>query len=127
MNYTLTDSEERLFSRPKETLPFMKQADKLYNVALFYEKYRFTARVAYTYTGAFVKSYGTDINSDSYQAPRRIWDAKVSYRLNKHVSLFADVINLGEEPLDEYTGIISHNGATESYWWTANFGVNLKL
>jgi TonB-dependent receptor len=126
-NYTISNSEEHLFTRPTENLPFMKQSDKLYNLALFYEKYGFTARVAYTYTGAFVKAYGSDINSDQYQSPRKIWDAKISYRINKHLSIFGDVINFGEEPLDEYTGIYSHNGATEAYSWTANFGVNLKL
>ena len=120
-------SEERLFTRPTESLHFAKQAGKLYNLALFYEKYGFQARIAYTYTGAFVKSYGTNTNSDQYQSPRRIWDAKVSYRINRHLSVFADVINLGEEPLDEYAGIYTQNGATESYWWTANFGMNWRL
>src|SRR5690606_16702655 len=120
---TVTDSEEKLFSRPNETLPFAKQADQIYNVALFYEKYRWQARIAYTYTGDFIKSFGSDINSDSYQAERKIIDAKVSYRLTDHITIFADVINLGEEPLDEYSGYPERNGATERYWWTANFGI----
>jgi len=37
------------------------------------------------------------------------------------------VINLGEEPLDEFSGIPRQNGATEAYWWIANFGVHWKL
>jgi TonB-dependent receptor len=127
VNYTLTDSEEKLFSRPNETLPFAKQADRIYNVALFYEKYRWQARVAYTYTGDFIKAFGSDINSDQYQAERKIIDAKVSFRLTKHLSVFADIINLGEEPLDEYAGYPNRNGATEAYWWTANFGINWQL
>lgn len=127
VNYTLADSEETLFTRPGEKLPFAKQADKIYNAALFYEKYGFQARLAYTYTGPFIKSFGTSLASDMYQAERKIVDAKLSYRLTKHLTLFADVINLGEEPLDEYTGIPSRNGATEQYWWTANFGLNWKL
>lgn len=127
VNYTISSSEETLFSRPNESLPFAKQADKIYNVALFYEKYGFQARIAYTYTGAFIKSFGEDINSDQYQSARRIIDAKLSYRLTKNLTVFGDVINLGEEPLDEYAGYPWRNGATESYWWTANFGINWKL
>jgi TonB-dependent receptor len=127
VNYTTTDSEETLFSRPNEILPFAKQADQLYNLALFYEKFGIEARLAYTYTGAFVKSFGADHNEDQYQSPRRIVDAKVSYRITPHFSVFADVINLGKEPLDEYAGYEVRNGATEAYWWTANFGVNWKL
>lgn len=126
-NFTLSDSEETLFTRPGESLPFAKQADKLYNIALFYEKYGFQVRVAYTHTGAFIKSFGSDVNSDQYQAERNIVDAKISYRIGRHVTVFADVINLGEEPLDEYAGFPNRNQATERYWWTANFGVNFNL
>lgn len=127
VNYTIADSEEHLFSRPDENLRFTKQANDIYNIAVFYEKYRIQARVAYTFTGDFVKEFGGNVNEDMYQAERRIIDAKISYRINRHFSVFADVINLGEEPLDEYTGVPSHNGATEDYWWTANFGVNINL
>ena len=127
VNYTYADSEETLFSRPDETLPFAKQAENIYNVALFYEKYRWQARIGYTFTGAFIKGFGSDVDNDAYQSERRIIDAKVSYRLTRHFTLFADVINLGEEPLDEYAGYPHRNGATERYWWTANFGVNWRL
>ncbi len=127
VNYTLVDSEERLFSRPGESLPFAKQAEYLYNIALYYEKYGFQTRVGFTYTGAFIKSFGSDIHSDQYQSERRIIDAKVSYRISKNLSVFADIINLGEEPLDEYAGYPHRNGATERYWWTTNFGLNWRL
>lgn len=127
LNLTLSDSEEHLFTRPTEKMHFAKQAGKIYNAAIFYEKHGIQARLAYTYTGSFIKSFGTDVNSDMYQSPRRIVDAKISYRVNKHFTVFADAINLGQEPLDEFTGVENHNGATESYWWTANFGVNWKM
>jgi TonB-dependent receptor len=127
VNYTITDSEERLFTRPTESLRFAKQADNIYNAALFYEKYGFQARIAYTFTGDFIKAFGTDVNSDMYQSERKIVDAKISYRLTKKFTVFADVINLGEEPLDEYAGFPNRNQATEKYWWTANFGVHWKL
>lgn len=127
VNYTMSDSEERLFTRPTESLPFAKQADKIYNAALFYEKYGFQARLAYTYTGPFIKAFGSDLNSDQYQAQRKIIDAKISYRINRNLTVFADVINLGEEPLDEYAGFANRNQATESYWWTANFGIHWKM
>jgi TonB-dependent receptor len=128
VNYTAARSEEHLFgARAAEELEFLKQAPRLYNVALFYEKYRFQARVAYTYTGAFRKSYGGTADSDAFQDERKIVDAKVSYRLSKNLTLFADVINLGQEPLDEYSRYPERNGATERYWWTTNFGVNWRL
>jgi TonB-dependent receptor len=127
VNATFSDSEERIFSRPTEDLRFIKQPNRIYNVALGYEKYGFSARVAYTYTGDFIKSFGSDINGDSFQSEREIIDAKISYRINKHFTVFADVINLGEEPLNEYAGYANRMSATEAYWWTANFGVTWKL
>jgi hypothetical protein len=40
---------------------------------------------------------------------------------------FADVINLRQEPLEEYIGRPERGTATEKYWWTATFGVNWNL
>jgi TonB-dependent receptor len=125
-NFTYTDSVETLPTRPGEKLPFPKQAGKIYNLALFYERYRFQARLAYTYTGAYVMSYGADVNGDDYKASRKIVDAKVSFRLSHRITLFGDVINFGQEPLEEYAGFPSRNSATERYWWTANFGVHWR-
>jgi TonB-dependent receptor len=126
-NLTLADSEEKLFSRPTENLRFAKQADQIYNVALYYEKHGLEARIGYTFTGDYIRSFGANINSDSYLAARKIIDAKVSYRVSKHVKIFADVINLGQEPLNEYSGFANRMSATEIYWWTANAGVNWRL
>src|SRR5688500_19366869 len=55
------------------------------------------------------------INSDQYQSERKIIDAKISYRLNKNLTFFADVINLGEEPLDEYAGYPNRNQRSEEH------------
>jgi hypothetical protein len=107
--------------------PAAGQAERLYNIALFCEKGRVQARLAYTFTSAFVLSYGDELNNDAYRDRRGIIDAEVSFRLTKNLAVFADVINLGHEPLDEYAGIPSQNGATERYWWTANFGINRNL
>jgi outer membrane receptor protein involved in Fe transport len=54
-------------------------------------------------------------------------DAKISYRINRRLTVFADIINLGNEPLDEFASYPHRNQATESYWWTMNFGLYWKL
>jgi TonB-dependent receptor len=126
-NLTLADSEEKLFSRPTETLRFAKQADTLCNVAVFYEKFGLEARIGYTYTGDYLRSFGASAGSDSYQSARRIVDAKISYRVSRRVKVFGNVSNLGQEPLNEYSGYAHRMSATEIYWWTANFGANWKL
>ena len=127
VNYTFVDSEVKAFSRPGETLPFFKQADDIGNVALFYEKYGFEVRVAWSRTGAYLTAIGADRDGDAYQREREIIDAKISYRLTKRFKVFADVINLRQEPLEEYIGRPERGTATEKYWWTATFGVNWNL
>jgi outer membrane receptor protein involved in Fe transport len=127
VNVTLADSEERLFSRPTEKLRFAKQADTLYNVVAVLREIRLRGAHRLHLHGRLPASFGASVASDSYQAKRLIIDAKISYRLTKHFRLFADVINLGEEPLNEYAGYPQRMSATEIYWWTANFGVNWRL
>lgn len=127
VNYTITDSEVKIFDfRPTDKLRFYKQPDEIYNVSLGYEKYRFKARIACTYTGDYITGFGSSSATDSFRAERLIYDAKVSYRISNHLTLFADVINLGQEPSNQYTGP-NRMTATEIYWWTANFGVTWKL
>lgn len=127
LNYTFVDSQVKVFSRPGEKLPFFKQADDIGNAALFYEKYGFEVRVAWSRTGAYLTAIGADRDGDVYQREREIIDAKVSYRLTKRLKLFADVINLRQEPLEEYIGAPNRGTATEKYWWNASFGVNWNL
>lgn len=127
INYTFVDSEVSVFSRPGETLPFFKQADDIGNVALFYEKYGFEVRVAWSRTGAYLTAIGATVNEDNFVRERETMDAKVSYRLTRRIKLFADVINFRQEPLEEYIGQPNRGTATEKYWWTATFGVNWNL
>jgi TonB-dependent receptor len=127
LNYTFVDSEVKVFTRPGEKLPFFKQADDIGNAAIFYEKYGVEVRLAWSRTGAYLTALGANTDGDVYQREREIMDAKVSYRLTKRLKIFADVINLRQEPLEEYIGAPNRGTATEKYWWTATFGVNWNL
>jgi hypothetical protein len=41
--------------------------------------------------------------------------------------VFADIINLGRSRWTNMSGYPNRNGATEAYWWTANFGITWQL
>jgi TonB-dependent receptor len=125
-NYTRTDSSVTVFGRT-DTLPFFKQADEIGNLALLYEKYGFEARVALSFNSAYLESVGTDRATDGYTNRRRPIDVKVSYRLNRHLRVFVDVLNANKEPLRSYTGEPGHIGGLEIYSWNANVGVNWRL
>lgn len=126
VSYTLVDSEVRLFTR-SDRLPFFKQSDRVANLALFYEKHGFEARVALAYSDDFLNAVGTNPATDLYVRGRRPLDAKVSYRVNRHLRLFGEFLNLTEEPLREYTGERRRENDFEIYRWKARFGVNFNL
>lgn len=125
-NYTLIDSSVTLFTRT-DKLPFFKQSDKVANVALFYEKYGWEARVALSYSGDYLDAVGSDTETDIFVRGRTPIDAKVSYRVNSHFKIFGEFLNLSEEPLREFTGVRARENDFEIYHWKARFGVNFKL
>jgi TonB-dependent receptor len=126
-NHTIVDSEVKVFSRPGETLPFFKQADSVSNIAIFYEKYGFQARLAWARTGDYLVTVGGNRDEDQYRGTRRTVDARLSYRLSKRFRIFADALNLTREPLTEYSGQPGRGTASEIYWYTATFGINWNL
>lgn len=125
-NFTLTDSSAKLFTRTQE-LPFFKQSDRIANIALFYEKYGWEARVALSYSSDFLDEVGGDAASDLYIRGRQPLDAKISYRINSKFKVFGEFLNLNEEPLVTYIGKRSQDFDHEIYQWKARFGVNFNF
>lgn len=133
LNHTIVDSEVQITNDPTQgrtdQLPFFKQADNISNVALFYEKYRVSLRLAVSQTGDYLTGIsGTPGGEfDSYRAERTLWDAKASYRLNDRWRIFGEWQNINDEPLGNYSGSPERVTANEIYDWTVNFGVNWSL
>ena len=133
LNHTIVNSSVRITSDPTQgrtdKLPFFKQADDISNVALFYEKYRVSLRVAVSRTGDYLTGIsGTPGGEfDSYRASRTLWDAKASYRVSDRWRLFAEWQNINDEPLANYSGSPDRITASEIYDWTMNFGFNWSL
>ncbi len=126
LNYTVTDSSATLFTRA-DKLPFFKQSDEVGNVALMFEKYGFEARVAMAFNSPYLAAVGANSATDTFTDRRRPIDAKVSYRINKNFRVFAEFLNISEEPLNEYLGVSARNSGNEIYHWKSRFGVNFNL
>ncbi len=126
LNYTVTDSSVKTFSRA-DKLPFIKQSDRIANAALFFEKYGWEARVALSYNSDYLDTIGLDREQDAYIRGRMPIDAKISYRINSTFKVFAEFLNLSEEPLREYNGDRRRENDYEIYQWKARFGVNFTL
>lgn len=126
LNYTVTDSSVTLFTRA-DKLPFFKQADQIGNFAIFYEKYGWEARVAVSYSDDYLNDVGSSPDTDIYVRGRSPIDAKISYRINSRLKVFAEFLNLTEQPLREFTGVRERENDFETYQWKAKFGVNFNL
>lgn len=103
-NATLTHSRAEIRSGEFDRLP--KQTPAVENLALYYEKYGVTARLALTHTGAFLYQVGDDRitpgASDVFYDKSTLLDFTISYAVNKNLSVFFNALNLTNQPLRFY-------------------------
>ncbi len=101
-NLTRISSDVIVPTRPGENLPFFRQPNKIYNVTFFYEKARFSGRVAWSYADEQLYSIGTAFLNDQYRLARGSYDFLFRYRISGHYSITGSVRNLTREP-EQYT------------------------
>lgn len=92
-NYTIVDSKSDVLERD-DNLPFFGQADRIANIALFYQQEGFEARLAWRHRDETLESLGGNPTQDIYRDSYSQLDFKTSYRFGNGVRLFADVWNL---------------------------------
>ncbi|MBL9216034.1 MAG: TonB-dependent receptor [Opitutaceae bacterium] len=104
-NGTFISSEVKVPRRPTEHLPFFRQPSRIYNAALFYERHRFSGRVAWTYSDEALESIGGDVLGDTYVRPRDQVDVQFRYRISQHYAITASVRNVTREPEQRSKGV----------------------
>jgi TonB-dependent receptor len=126
INYTYSDSDVNVFDRD-DKLPFFLQSDHVANVALFWERSGFEARIAYNYRSEYLDEVGGNPDEDLYLDARGQLDFKASYAVTDNVDIFMNVINITDEPLrfisGRDTGRLAEN---EIYSWNAMLGVQMQ-
>ena len=114
-NLTLTDSEATVpptGDQPARDIPFVRQSDSIGNISLFYEKYGFSFRVAGSYRDDYLDELGEVESEDRYMDDHFQVDISTSYDVNENFTVYADVVNLNEEPLKAYW---DQSGALSQY------------
>ena len=111
-NYTYTDSEATLNSGREVRLP--GQTDQVWNVALGYEKYGFSARVSFNYSGEYIEELGEPLETffvdDHFQV-----DVSTGYQFTPQLSASLELVNLNNEPFVRYQGRSSRKAQQEFY------------
>jgi TonB-dependent receptor len=126
-NFTLIDSEVNISSRPGANLQFFEQPDRNANVSLYYQRGRFSGRVAYAYQSASLRQLGASSSRDFYRADHYQTDVQANFRLSPKLTLFANVQNLTNQPQDTFSGDPTMMRYSRIFGWNARLGVRFEL
>lgn len=122
-NYTYTDSSADLGFRTKHiSLP--RQSDNVANLAIGYEKSGLSIRAAWTYRDSYFEEI-TELDNadlDLYVDDHLQFDVSAKYQVNDRLQIYAEGINLNDEPFYAYFGDRSQMAQLEKYGWTAQLG-----
>jgi outer membrane receptor protein involved in Fe transport len=110
--------------------PLIGQADKIASAQVYYEKYGFSGRVAYTYHAAYLDTDGglniSDATgrSDGYFGALSTLDAKVAYKVTKQFEIFAEANNLNDASDYYFFRTSDRFREGESYGRSYRFGLS---
>lgn len=114
LNATFLDGKLKVPGRTKETsLP--KQSDFLFSAQIYYEKYGFSARLAYTHRSEYIDELGGAAADDLYFDANDTFGVKFGYKFTKQLEVFAEGNNLNDETDYYYYGKASRFAEAETY------------
>ncbi len=132
-NATLTSGRTDYgLARPNENVAFSRQSKRIANLAISYEKYGFFLRASLNYRSPFIEegSFGTNADTDQWVDDHTQIDVSANYKLTRNFTLYAEILNLTEEPYILRWGSGGGPGAllrkSEFYKSTVDFGVRYK-
>lgn len=115
VNYTWMDSKDvGLFDQlTGAELPFPGQSENSYNITVFYETDKWSARVAYNYRDSFLQSASDRSGNPLYVDDAGYLDAKFNYTVNDNLKVYIDGKNLTGEVRSTNSG----PGRMSTYDW----------
>ncbi len=129
-NYTYVNSEARLpdgdlNSFRESILP--GQAKNVANLALSYEKYGFSGRASWHNRDQYLSEVSSDPLRDIFIDNHLQLDVNLSQKITKNIRVFAEFLNLTNEPFRRFEGVTSRPIQEEYYRWWATFGIKFDL
>jgi len=134
-NYTYTYSKATIQSReanntkPDETeeIRLPGQATHVGNLALAYETSKLLIRVAANFNGEYLSEVGGTPDQDLYVSSRVQVDLNASYAVNNRFRLFAEFLNLTNQPFETYLGNKDLKAQREFYSFWMRAGLRFDL
>jgi TonB-dependent receptor len=128
-NMTFTDGSLKVPGRSVKT-PLVGQADRIASAQVYYEKYGFSGRVAFTSRSAYLDTDGglnvsdTSGKSDGYFGAIKTLDAKMAYKITKQFEVFAEANNINNATDYYYFKTSNRFREGESYGRSYRFGLS---
>lgn len=87
------------------TSPFPGLSDTIVNASIFYEKYGFSARVAYQWRSDYIDTVGgLGIGEGEFRGAYENLDVTLRYKINDNFTVYADLANLTDEIYTAFDG-----------------------
>jgi TonB-dependent receptor len=122
-NWTFSQSRSELPERADLNDRLPGQADSLGNFAVAYEKYGFSGRVSFNYHEDYLFEVGESPVEDVFIDKHFQIDISASQKIARQWRLFAEFINVNNEPWRLYIGTPDRPIQEEYYSWWGTFGV----
>ncbi|MDY6949052.1 MAG: TonB-dependent receptor [Pseudomonadota bacterium] len=120
-NYTYTDAEGDIDG---VATPLPASAQNTFNASLGYEKGPLSLRVTASYRDRYLDELGDTRDQDRFVEDFIQYDMSARYRVTQQFQLFAEVVNLGNEPYVAYQSVGGRKRLLqyEEYSWTSKAG-----
>ncbi len=108
-------------------LPLFLQSKDVGTAQIFYEKYGFAIRAAYSYRSPYLDTLGASAATDQYTDRNGQLDVNVSYEVTPQLTFFGQALNLTDEPWRRYIGSKPQLVERERYGYSFRWGAQLHF
>ncbi|HXH15588.1 MAG TPA: TonB-dependent receptor [Sphingomonas sp.] len=130
-NYTRIwgDGNGTILGAPSRTgdIPLFQQSKHVGTAQIFYEKYGFAVRAAYSYRSAYLDTLGATAALDQYTDNNGQLDVNASYQVSPELTFFASATNLTDAPWRRYIGTKAQLVERERYDMSVRWGAQLHF
>ncbi len=129
-NLTISDSEADVPATDEieaRTTEFIGHSDMVGSFALSFEKWDFFARLSGSYRSEYLDELGAEEFEDEVIEEHFQLDLSTTYTIRDRFTVFANLINITDEPLKAYWGQSSRLRQFEEYGLSVRAGVKFNL
>ncbi|WP_203310985.1 TonB-dependent receptor [Sphingomonas beigongshangi] len=107
--------------------PLFLQSRDVGTAQLFYEKYGFAIRAAYSFRSKYLDTLGATAATDQYTDANGQLDANISYEVTPQLTFFGQALNLTDAPWRRFIGTKPQLVERERYGHSFRWGVQLHF